>query len=357
MPRHKLAKPNYRLRRRGQVWVIDWTDEISGRTRSVSTGAEKRAAAEIWRDQWIAGRQQPLPPSQPRISDILDGYLADRRPRVAAFATLVYASASIRRHVGNLEPRMLARRAYLDRRVRDKVSDGTIRREVSALRAALAWAQREAWIDTAPYVEMPPRPAPRDRWLTKEEVDRLIRSASSPHMRLFVALAYHTAARAGAILDLEWDRVDLERKLITYDRPGRQATKKRRAVVPINTVALAELQSARMVAVSDHVIEFRGKPVASIKTGFRAACRRAGIAECSPHVLRHSSATHLVMAGIPMIEIARMLGDTVAMVEQVYGKHSPDFLRSAADALAGNVSATLSDLSRAPQGNPRRQTA
>jgi len=41
------------------------------------------------------------------------------------------------------------------------------------------------------------------------------------------------------------------------------------------------------------------------------------------------------MARVPMIEIARMLGDTVAMVEQVYGKHSPDFLRSAADALAG----------------------
>jgi integrase len=273
---------------------------------------------------------------------------------VAAFATLQYAAASIRRHVGNLEPRMLARRAYLDRRTCDEVSDGTIRREVSALRAALAWAQREQWIDAAPYVEMPPRPAPRERWLTKEEVDQLIRSASSPHMRLFVALAYHTAARAGAILDLEWDRVDLERKLITYDRPGRQQSRKRRAIVPINKVALAELQSARMVAVSDYVIEFRGKPVASIKTGFRAACRRA---ECSPHVLRHSSATHLVMAGIPMIEIARMLGDTVAMVEQVYGKHSPSFLRNAADALAGNVSATLSDLSRAPQGNPRRQTA
>lgn len=356
MPRHKLAEPNYRLRQRGHVWVIDWTDEISGRTRSVSTGTEKRAWAEIWRDQWIAGRQQPLPPTQPRISDILDGYLADRRPRVAAFATLQYAAASIRRHVGNLEPRMLARRAYVDRRVRDKVSDGTIRREISALRAALAWAQHEGWIDAAPYVEMPPRPAPRDRWLTRDEVNRLIRSASTPHMRLYIVLAYHTAARAGAIMDLTWDRVNFAYKLISYDRPGRQVTKKRRAVVPINKVALAELQAARMVAVSDHVIEFRGKPVASIKTGFRAACRRAGIAECSPHVLRHSSATHLVMAGVPMVEIARMLGDSVAMIEQVYGKHSPDFLRSAADAL-GNVSATLSDLSRAPQGNPRRQTA
>jgi hypothetical protein len=43
----------------------------------------------------------------------------------------------------------------------------------------------------------------------------------------------------------------------------------------------------------------------------------------------------MVMAGVPMVEIARMLGDTVAMIESTYGKHSPDFLRSAADALAG----------------------
>jgi integrase len=91
-----------------------------------------------------------------------------------------------------------------------------------------------------------------------------------------------------------------------------------------------------MVAVSDHVIEFRGKPVASIKTGFAKASRRAGV-RCTPHVLRHSAATHMVMAGVPMVEIARMLGDTVAMIESTYGKHSVDFLRRAADALAGKM--------------------
>jgi len=131
--------------------------------------------------------------------------------------------------------------------------------------------------------------------------------------------------------------VDFERRLIHYDRRGRRENKKRRAVVPINAVALAELQAQRLAAVTEHVIEFRGRRVASVKNGFSAACRRAGIDDCSPHVLRHSAATHMVMAGVPMVEIARMLGDSVAMVEQVYGKHSPDFLRGAADALAGEV--------------------
>ena len=213
---------------------------------------------------------------------------------------------------------------------------GSVRREIAVLRAAFAWAVRERWIGWAPYVEMPPAPPPRDRWLSRADVDSLIHGAGSPHVRLFVVLAYHTAARTGAILDLTWDRVDLDQRLINYDRPDRARSRKRRAVVPINSVALAELQAARMIAVSDHVIEFRGKPVAAVRTGFAHASRRAGV-RCTPHVLRHTAATHMLMARVPMIDIARMLGDSVAMVDEVYGKHNPDFLRSAAEALAGET--------------------
>jgi integrase len=338
MPRHKLERPNYRLRLRGRFWVIDWTSEITGRTRRVSTGENDRGRAEIWRDQWIAGREQPAPPSQATIAEIMQAYTADRLPHVESKAVMRVSAATIVRLIGNLEPRMLTRAAYCTARSAGaSISAGSIRREVSVLRAALAWALREHWITGAPYVEMPPRPPPRDRWLARDDVARLIHSAQSPHIRLFIVLAFHTAARAGAILELTWDRVDFGRRLIHYDRPGRRATKKRRAVVPINTVALAELQAQHMVATTEHVIEFRGRPVASIKTGFIAACRRAGITDCSPHVLRHTATSHMVMAGVPLAEVARMLGDSEAMVEKTYAKWSPDYLRRAADALAGET--------------------
>ncbi len=356
MPRHKLERPNYRLRQRGRFWVIDWTDEVTGRTRRISTGESERRRAEIWRDQWIAGREQPTPPSQATIAEIMRAYTEARLPHVESKAVMRTSAQTITRIIGNLAPRMLGRATYASRRSAEGVADGSVRRELAILRAAMAWAVREHWIAEAPYVEMPPRPPARDRWLTRADVDRLIHSAQSPHIRLFIVLAFHTAARAGAILELTWDRVDLERRLIHYNRPGRRETKKRRAVVPINTVALAELQAQRMVAVSEYVIEFRGRPVASIKTGFAAARRRAGIVDCSPHVLRHSAATHMVMARVPMVDIARMLGDTVAMVEQVYGHHSPEFLKQAADVLAGNVSVTPVRGVGATQAVPRPQT-
>jgi integrase len=346
MPRRKLDKPNYRLRDRGGVWYIDWTDESSGRSRSISTRQTECAKAEIWRDQWIAGRAQPLPPSQPTVAAILDAYVTARLPHVESKETLRLCAKTITRLIGNLEPRMLVRGTYLERRARIvgplngrsiPVSPGTLRREITVLRAALSWAFREKWIAEKPYVEMPPKPPPRERWLTRDEIDRLVSGGASYHIRLFVILAYHTAARSGAILDLTWDRVDFDRRIIVYDRPGRRKTNKRRATVPLNTPALAALQEAYIVRTTDYVIEYNGRKVASIKKAFGRACKRAGIVDCSPHVLRHSAASHMVMASVPLKEVADMLGDTMATVEKVYAKWSPDYLRRAADALAGNI--------------------
>ena len=75
----------------------------------------------------------------------------------------------------------------------------------------------------------------------------------------------------------------------------------------------------------------------NIKTGFAAAATRAGLSAVTPHVLRHTAATWMAIAGVPLQEIARFLGNSLAMVEKVYAKHSPDYLRRAADALSGPV--------------------
>lgn len=360
MPRPKLRNPNHQLRRRGPYWTVTWTE--GGRTRAVSTRETDRHAAEIWRDQWIAGLEQPLPPREPTIAVILDGYLDARKDRVEAFGRLEYASAAIKRHVGNLQPQMLAPRSYGERRAIEHVTSGTIRREIAVLRAALNWAVRQqpAWIDRAPHVERPPKPPPRERWLKKDEVRRLIEGCRTAHVRMFVMLAYHTAARPGAIFELTWDQVDLNARRIDYQRPGRSETKKRRASVPINAPLLAELQAAKQLATIDQVLEFHGKPLASIKKGFAEACRRAAIADCSPYVLRHTSATHMVIARVPLAEIARMLGDSEEMVERVYGKHSPDYLRRAADALAGDLQPrlvfdSLSEPHKTPRGVPSKK--
>ena len=370
MPRPRLARPVYRLKLRGRVWTVTWTDPESRRSRAVSTRTEDREEAKVWLDQWLAGQAQPEPPPQPRISDILEAYLAARKGKVEAHDRLEYAAISLRRHVGNLEPHMLTPAMYSEKRAEDRVADGTIRREAATLRAALHWAVRQQppWIARAPYVEMPPAPPPRDRWLSRAELRKLLDGCGQAHVGLFVRLAYHTASRMTAILQLTWDRVDLDARRIDYRPSGRRQTRKRRTTVALNATILTALRDARRAALrslagempragqaeieaalaSRTVIEQRGKPLGSIKKGFAAACRRAGIEDCSPHIIRHTAATHMVMAGVPLAEVARMLGTTEAIVEKVYGKWSPDYLRRAADALDDDfglrlVSDTLSE--------------
>lgn len=336
MPRPKRAEPRYYLRKRPDngIWEIRWFD---GQPRSASTGVQDEAEAQRRHAQWITDLKRPRAAAEPTIDEILTGYLADRRGHVEDYSRLEYCAAHIRRHVGGLTGGSLPSRVYWERRHRDGVAPGTIAREGITLRAALHWAKKEGWIKEAPHVALPPKTAPRERFLTREEADKLLAAARSPHLRLFILLALHTGARRGAILDLTWSQVDLEGRLIQFRRAGRAVTKKRRAAVPINRVLTAELQAARMAAVTEWVIEYKGRKAGNIRHAFERAVERAGIPYCTRHDLRRTAASWMVMAGVPLGEVAKVLGDSEEMIEKVYGRFSPDYLRRAVDALAGPV--------------------
>src|SRR6185312_15213431 len=102
-----------------------------------------------------------------------------------------------------------------------------------------------------------------------------------------------------------------------------------------NKRLLAALQTARDAAVAEHVVEYGGRPIRRIRGAYDRAVRRAGIPHCTRHDLRRTAASWMVMAGVPLKKVADMLGDTLAMVESVYGRFSPDYLQEAADALDG----------------------
>ncbi len=155
----------------------------------------------------------------------------------------------------------------------------------------------------------------------------------TPHVRLFVVLAITTGARAGAILDLTWDRVDLDRRLIDFNPVRRERTTKGRGVVPINARAHEALIAAKPGAMTDYVIEWGGEQIGSIKKGLQRASARSGV-YCTSHVLRHTAAVWMAEAGTPMSEIAQYLGHANSQTtERVYARYSPDYLRGASEAL------------------------
>lgn len=356
MGRPKLDRPNFRLRPDpvSGIYLITWTE--NRKPRSLSTRTRDRREADTAFQQFLAGLDAPEPKAAITIDEIMDGYLADRRGRVASIATLEHSAKPIRRHVGALQPHHIRRKTYWDKRKADGVSDGTIIREGVTLRAGIAWARAEKLItaDQVPSIDLPPKPPARSRWLTPAEGARLIEATRSHHMRLFVLIALQTGARAGAILSLTWDRVRFDHGVIEFDLPGRAVTNKRRAVVPLTDGLRAVLLEASEAAVTDHVIEYGGHKVSSVKKAFERAVERAGVEPCSPHTLRHTAATWMIMGGVPTARVARYLGDTEAMIEKVYGKHSPEYLRDAAGVLDALTNMQGSPKLTPPKGGENR---
>jgi integrase len=227
-----------------------------------------------------------------------------------------------------------ARRAMISRHKRN-VQDGTIWTELGHLRTVFIWAHERKLIAFAPPVERPSKPAPKGRWLTREEIDRLQAVKTAPHIALAIRLMLETAGRVGAILELTWDRVDFEARTINL-RTTETGLRKGRAAVPMNDGLRAMLQTARAAALTDYVVEWAGnkEPLGSIKTGFNKAVKDAGLEAVTPHVLRHTAAVHLAAAGRPMSKISQYLGhSSTAVTERVYARFAPGHLREEAAVL------------------------
>lgn len=217
-------------------------------------------------------------------------------------------------------------------------SDGTVRRELGVLRAAINHAHKEGHITRPVPVWLPERPEPKDRWLTRKEVAALVRAArNEPTVRLylplFILIALRTGARKEAILSLRWSQVDLQAGRIDFNPVGRRRTNKRRSRVPIPSRLLLHLKHARQRGHDlGYVIHRDGQRMKDIKKGFAAACRRADLEGVSPHVLRHTCATWMMQSGVNKYQACGYLGMTMETLERTYAHHHPDHLKLAAEA-------------------------
>jgi len=249
---------------------------------------------------------------------------------------------------------------YVASRRRDGAAPATIRVELSYLMAALKFCAspkggkliNKADIET---IELPPNSPPRDRWLTMEEMQKLLAAAATfrgPDNRLtrterFLWLALFTAAREEALLQLTWDRVDFTTNTIHLNVPGRRITKKRRADVTIATQLRPILERAYRER-GDHKLVLDNER--SVFDYIQRVAVRSGVGEkrvnergkllttgISPHVLRHTAATHMARRGVSLWMIAKVLGNTTAMVEKVYAKWAPENAEGTVDLISGGV--------------------
>ncbi len=320
--------PNeYRIGRLNGRFVVSWWQD--GKRRRYRLDALSQKDAE--REAIDVIRREVTTAAGTTIADLWAAYRKEKDGRRVAVA-MGHEWKAMGPHFGHYRPDQITTdlcRAYVAKRKAAGKHDGTIWTELGHLRTVLRWALG----DKAPPVERPAKPAPKERYLTRPEIERLLAAPMAHHIKLAILLMLSTAGRVGAILDLTWDRVDFERGQINL-RVDATGPRKGRAIVPINAGLRAALQTAKAAALSEHVVEWAGGRVAGIKTGFNAAVKAAGLKGVSPHVLRHSAAVHLAVAGVPMSKISQYLGHSnTSVTERTYARFAPDHMREEAAIL------------------------
>lgn len=218
---------------------------------------------------------------------------------------------------------------------RHGVAASTAGRELTVLRAALGYAHKNGKLLDRPFVELPPRPPGRDRWLTRPEAAALLReSRRDPqarlHLPLFILLALATGARPAALFELRWTQIDFDRDRIDLNPPGRKRTTKGRPVIPMPRRLRWFLLRAHARATSPYVLSYQGRKLGSVKKSFRRARERAGLGpDVIPYTLRHSCGSWLAQNGIDLLLIGRWLGHTQQRTSELYAHMSPQYMAKA----------------------------
>lgn len=332
-----------------------WTS--GRRSKRATMGTGEAAEAQRRFAHWLLARENAHRPGDIdySVAQLWVVYWEKHGQNVAAPDTLLGAWKNLWLHFGRCRLSDINQDTiddYEKKRAAGKIGQpaggSTARRELGALRACLNWcaAPKRKIITPAqvPHFDLPAEGEPRDRWLRTEEIDRLLSATfyvnevtagwpRVPRGERFLRLALETAARKTALLELTWDRVDFETGMIHLNVPGRKLTKKRRANVPISATLRPHLERWHRERINDLVLDNS----AEIWKAIQIIAARAGLEGVSPHVLRHTAATHMARRGVPLYDIAGVLGNSLAMVEKVYAHHCPDRLRAAVDNISGGT--------------------
>ena len=162
----------------------------------------------------------------------------------------------------------------------------------------------------------------RLRYLSKDECQNLV-NVCDKHLKPIVITAINTGMRRSEILNLQWSNVDLKYGFILLD----DTKNGDRREIPINKTLEASFLDSSFVRRIDTPYVFydtsTGKPYKDVKRSFKTACKRAGIQDFHFHDLRHTFASHLVMAGVDITTIKELLGHRTLTMTLRYAHLAP----------------------------------
>ncbi|MCF6155360.1 MAG: site-specific integrase [Candidatus Brocadia sp.] len=179
-------------------------------------------------------------------------------------------------------------------------------------------------------VKMLPENNRRLRYLSTEECQRLIDSCDK-HLKPIVITALNTGMRKDEILGLKWDNVDLNAGFILLNQD--QTKNSERKEIPINQTLRETLEGITSQFDYVFVNPLTGNRYDNVKRSFNTALKKAEIRDFKFHDLRHTFASHLVMAGIDLTTVKELMGHKDFKMTLRYAHLAPSHKVKAVDTL------------------------
>jgi len=314
-------------------WYILWHE--SGKTHRVSTGSTDKSRAITFLADFLKKWNAPdreVGGTSLTVGQAIEYYLTETALEGRKVNTSDFAR--VKKQLGSLPATSITPsicRNY--RKSNSDISSGTVRKQITMLRAALRYCVKNRQIKNEFDFWLPSDNSPRDRWLSKDECRALIETLARPYQKTFAQLALSTGGRRTAVCQIhksQYARGVLDMRIS-------QQTNKRRGLVPVikdsalDGVLLAAIKRSR----SGYLVECRGRAITPLTaTKFiKAAGASAGLGLIGPHTLKHTACVHMAQGGVPLEDIADYTATSLKTIHDNYLHHTPERGLRAAKAL------------------------
>ena len=351
--RYRLGRGRGAPVRRPTIAVVGELGALETATRVGDEVVRARSIAADWKAKGKlgidTGQEQRQEAQAPTVKQLCSEYMERHGSKKRS-------ASEDERRIGKLKKTFLWQRVKdvthadiegLHRSMKDRPYEAN--RMVALMSKMFGLAMQWRWIDANPAHGVKKfEEEKRERFLTQKELARLdvaLTEYAAERGDLeaqdaadAIRLLLLTGCRSGELLSATWDQFDLEKAMWTKPSSHTKTKKVHRVALSSPAVALLTGLRRRREIPGRYVFPgVSGQHRKSLKAAWADIRVRAGIEDVRIHDLRHTAASLMLSAGVPLDIVGRVLGHTQAQTTLRYAHLSDEASKAATDALSNVI--------------------
>lgn len=337
------------IRKRGKIWYIDYC--FQGKRIRKRIGPSKKLTQLALNDieLKIAKGELGLLPKDSDLEKLFKEFSnyskTNHSPSTVkryraildhfkAYLTQYYPNIS---KISQLTPRVFEE--YKTHRKNQEAKPKTVNIELQTLKSIFSLAIKWGYTSNNPakaieFLKIIQRKEPR--FLTKEEWDKLLANCNEWQYPIFYTFL-HTGMRKQELMNLEWQDVDFERRIIKIRVKDDWTPKTAERNIPISNGLLELLKKHKEKTKRGNLVfHEEGNIIENnkLRKQLMKVTKKCGFPEVTKlHTLRHTFSSHLVMKGVDLPSVMKLLGHADIQTTMIYSHLAPDHLTKAVDKL------------------------